>query len=102
MVVQEVESPRGRQFVTIGMIIVNLNKVKFAKQDKLDEMLRLAVNLIQNRSNREIFQTERLADKLKSDIERTLDGIFAHRFLLFYSKSFFPSNHTTISEYFHY
>ena len=63
-------------------------------QDQLDEMLCLAVNLIQNRSKEGILQTERLPDKLKSDIERTLDGIFAHRFLLFYSSSFFLSNHT--------
>ena len=88
MVVQEVESPRGRQFVTIGMIIVNLNKVEFAKTSWMTCFF-LAVNLVQNRSNGGIFQTERLADKLKSDIERTLDGIFAHRFLLF----FFPSHH---------
>lgn len=43
---QEVENPGG--FVTIGMILVNLNK------------------------------TEKLPNKLKSDVERTFDGIFAH------------------------
>jgi len=45
---EDVENPSGRNFVTVGMILVNLNK------------------------------TEKLPIKVKSDVRRTLDGIFTN------------------------
>ena len=69
---QDVENPSGRNFVTVGMILVNLNKVFFA------------CSLFQNmKLLKAVVQTEKLPIKVKSDVRRTLDGIFTNRFLLF-------------------
>ena len=55
--------------------------------DKLLEMICLMFKT-SKKQIKQTSQTEKLPNKLKSDVERTFDGIFAHRFLKTYKYNY--------------